>query len=390
MTDTTNPVKKSKVLGKKAKTNSSVNNKQEYVYHVSKNIEIQDDNNKLLRQLTLFTHDNTESTYKSGDEKSNAIEIWDVLPKYSTNENTLVQVGELKNPVAIRETTIYGQVYRTSIIPAQLNRNETKSGEIEWHYPSKREMYVEEALMKLAVFGSANADTKFVGVKFTLTELIEELKRNKHTLSLQQLKEALMICHRSRIEVHTEDGRNIVSATIFPMMGLTSREDYLANAQADATCYVQFNQLVTVSIQTLTFRQYNYSKSMSLTKGLSNPIYKRLVLHWTQASSADPYTFKMSTMLENSSRMTVKNSQSDRRLMYSTLEQLKLHRILADEHSEVVIKEGRKIVDIKFTVYPHEEFIEEVIQANQVQKRNKEIFSFNNGISKLKELAKAK
>lgn len=388
MSDSKPENKNGKNLVKRGKQDASNINKQDHLYHLSKNAEIQNDNNRLQKQLPLFTIENSDNSPKGGYELSNAIDIWDVIPKYSADDSIAVQVGELKNPVITNETSIYGQVYKTSIVPAQLLKSETQSGEIEWRFPTRREMYVEEALMKIAVSGSVNADTKFAGVKFTLYELLEELKRTKHTLSFRQLKESLMICHRTRIEVATEDGRNIVSATIFPMIGLTSKEDYFSNLNADATCYVQFNPLVTVSIQTLTFRQYNYTKSMSLTRALSNILYKRLVLHWTQASPNHPYTFLMSNLLENSSRQAVKNSQTDRRLMYSTINQLKEQKILKKDHNEIIIREGRKIVDIKFSVYPHAEFVDEVIQANIAQKEKREMLNKELCIEQMRKLTK--
>src|SRR5262252_2758089 len=74
-----------------------------------------------------------------------------------------------------------------------------------------------------------------------------------------------------------------MQSPIFPTLLLASKEDWLENPKK-VKCYVQFNPLVTASINQITYRQFDYAKYMEYKHRLSRWLHKRLCHNYIQAS----------------------------------------------------------------------------------------------------------
>lgn len=318
----------------------------------------------------------------SEDAYSNKIDIWDILPKYNSDQGVALQHKILTVPRLINTTVLSKLEYITVVEPTIFTDD---NGEPYWRYPSVSEWHVEEVLRKIAVSGKSLQKDNQVGVKFSLYEVYEELKKVGHTLSYEQIKQSLMICHKSNISISTGDNKNMVSSTIFPHLYLSSKGDDFA----DSVCYVTFHPLVTVSLQNATFRLYNYEKSMMLKTVLSKYLYSRLIMNWKQAHKDYPYTFSMNAMVEQSGKSVSKTThQNIRRRMESAVQEL-VNANIIQSYDKELIKEGRKIIDLKYTISPSSSFVKETLKSNASQKKTnmkvQQHVLFNEVLPKLKK-----
>lgn len=308
-------------------------------------------------QMDLFSL--VDLSRNQREDYSNTVDIYDAIPKYVWAERR--ELKELKSATLTRQCTIQGQRLIVKLKPALI---EKRNGETVLIYPGQREELVEDALRKLAVNGQGVYLKGKAGVTFTLYELLNELSRSGHTYNLDEVKEALMVCGGSMIECETEDQRSVIKSPLFGMLGLTSKKDIQSKGR-EARCYVQFNPLVNEAIMNLSFRQYNYQLGMEMRSPLARFIYKRMSQYWVQASAKHPYNPSLISFLEQSPRGTSSQMRENLRAMRNALDTLIKHKVVLNYNEEKVMQGKQKVLDARYTIYPHPDFVKEVIKANQ-------------------------
>lgn len=314
---------------------------------------------KLSRPLQIELFEIIEAP---GREKpySNTIELYDALPKY--NWSAKREYDDLSNAVIKRRCTIRGQSFTVKIRPAIIDKDGSTSVLI---YPGQREELVEDALRKLAVEGKGQMLDGKAGVLFTLYELQKELEEMGHGFNLNEIKEAIFVCRGSLLECISDDGQTSISSTFFPMVGLTTRGQFMEKG-GDARCYVQFHPMVNESILKLTFRQYNYRLAMDIRSPLARYIYKRMAHYWTQASTNSPYTPSLVSFLSQSPRELSPTMYQNTRAMRNALDVLIKQEVISGYDAEEV-KDGRRIVDVRYVIRPHAEFVKQTKAANKLR-----------------------
>jgi hypothetical protein len=310
-------------------------------------------------QLTLF-----QTFLPEEDEKySNTIELYDAIPKYFTNARAMAALREVGRylPILDREFKYRDEVYKVQIHPARIRDKDKREKEF---YPSQREELVEEALRKIACDhpNGVYLDDQ-AGVQFTLYELRQELVARGHAINVPDLIESLKICNLATIGMQTADGTGVMQASIFPVLLIVSKEEWLKQPK-QARCYVQFNPLVTASINRLTYRQFDYLTYMSYKHRLSRWLHKRLSHNYTQAGILHPYTIRMSTILRDSGLPEKERGHDNTREIDKTLEELQDKRVLMTVDKEILRGARRKIVDVKYTLRPDLDFVDEARKAN--------------------------
>lgn len=305
---------------------------------------------------------------------SNTIELYDALPKY--NWSAKREHEDLSNAVITRQCTIRGQTFTVKVKPAIIEKN----NRAVLIYPGQREELVEDALRKLAVDGQGHMIEGKAGVLFTLYELQKELGQMGHGFNLNEIKEAILVCRGATLECISGDGESMVSASFFPMVGLTSKGEFMKKG-ADARCYVQFNPLVTESIMNLTFRQYSYRLAMDIRSPLARFIYKRMAHYWTQAHQDAPYTPSLVSFLSQSPRELSPRMPENVRAMRNALDVLRTHQVISHYDANQVrdSRDRRKVVDVSYVIYPHPNFVKQVRSANQ-RKRLTELRALQKGL----------
>lgn len=224
---------------------------------------------------------------------SNTIELYDFTPKYVWGKQNRIN-GRFLDPIK-REYVCRKEHYRVTISPARI---EHKDGVFRDHFPGKREELVEDALRKIATRGQAVMLNELVSVKFTFYELQQELKRNGHSYSVNELKEALTICGGTHLTITSSDGSSVLMSSMFECIGMHSREEWKGSGKK-SSAFVRFNSLVTAGINNRQFRLYNYDQVMSYSSSIARQLHKRMSHHYKQAGLFDPFTIHLKTIIRD-------------------------------------------------------------------------------------------
>jgi hypothetical protein len=292
---------------------------------------------------------------------SNTIELYDFMPKYHWGKVERINDTFLKS--LERSFECRGTKYKIEIKPARLK---DKEGTEREYFPSKREELVEDALRRFATAGQGLFLDDAAGVTFTLYQLQQELKRNGHSYSTAQLKDALLICAETKIIVSTGDGATVFVSSVFETLGLQTREDWKDKGQK-SKAFVRFNSLVTESIKTGTFRQLNYEKAMSYKSIIARQLHKRMSHHYTQASITQPYHITLSTIIRDFGLTEYDTPKHNLRNVCKALDEMKQFEVLLSYRIEPThdAQARNKLTNAKLILTPHPTFAGEVMQANK-------------------------
>jgi hypothetical protein len=292
---------------------------------------------------------------------SNTIELYDFMPKYHWGKVERINDTFLKS--LERSFECRGTKYKIEIKPARLK---DKEGAEREYFPSKREELVEDALRRFATAGQGLFLDDAAGVTFTLYQLQQELKRNGHSYSTAQLKDALLICAETKIIVSTGDGTTVFVSSVFETLGLQTREDWKDKGQK-SKAFVRFNSLVTESIKTGTFRQLNYEKAMSYKSIIARQLHKRMSHHYTQASITQPYHITLSTIIRDFGLTEYDTPKHNLRNVCKALDEMKQFEVLLSYRIEPThdTQARNKLTNAKLILTPHPTFAGEVMQANK-------------------------
>lgn len=331
-------------------------------------MKIPDKDDFSAKQLNLFQ---TFITNKP-NQHSNLIELWDAVPKYHVTRR---QQNKLRNDDGYLPVYKYffkhrSESYDIEIFPARI---ETEDGYVEY-YPGTREELVEDALRKLAtVKNKSYLKDNRCGVVFSLYQLRKELQDTGHTFSFYELQEALEVMSHSAITIKSElksDKSISLRTAILPsLLSVTDKKEGESSLR-NSKWYADFASLVTESIRTETFRQFNYQKMMNYRSQLERWIYKRLAHNYIQASHQNSYSILLSTVERDSGLLQNNQLRHRMRKFNDVLDCLVKNKVLYS-YETTTSTEGRKIIDVHYDLIPHQQFITEVKAANKRTKNNK-------------------
>lgn len=315
-------------------------------------------------QLTLF-----EMLLPNEREYSNTVELYDFIPKYHWGKVQRINNKFLDS--LEREFECRGVRYKVKIRPASI---EDRNGVERYYYPSKREELVEDALRKFVAEGQGVFLDEQAGVTFSLYQLQEELKRNGHSYSKDQIKDALLICARTNMTVTNENGTSVLVSNLFETLGLQTREDWKDKGKK-SRAFVRFNSLVTKSITSRTFRQLNYEKVMSYKNVIARQLHKRMSHHYVQASFTNPYHFLLSTIIRDFGLTQYAQLRDNLRDVQIALDEMVEKKVILSYNVEKILESSKraKLLDAKFVLMPDPTFVSEIIGANRLQAKIKSI-----------------
>lgn len=315
-------------------------------------------------QLTLF-----EMLLPNEGEFSNTVELYDFIPKYHWGK--VQRINDKFLDSLEREFECRGVKYKVKIRPASV---EDRNGIERYYYPSKREELVEDALRKFVAEGQGVFLDEQAGVTFSLYQLQEELRRNGHSYSKDQIKDALLICARTNMTVTSENGVSVLVSNLFETLGLQTRDDWKDQSNK-SRAFVRFNSLVTKSITSRTFRQLNYEKVMSYKNVIARQLHKRMSHNYLQASIANPYHFLLSTIIRDFGLTQYAQLRDNLRDVQIALDEMIEKKVLLSYKAEKVLENSKraKLLDTKFILLPDPSFVSEIIGANRLQARIKSI-----------------
>ena len=320
------------------------------------------------RQLNLF-QTFLCNTHEEKDHLSNAIDLWDSMPRYSVSRQAMTKNRINGRFLEEHQTTFQhrGRTYTRIIHPALV---QDLDGKKRYFYPSATEELVEHALRKLAIEQQAGYFDKpnyRSGVVFTLYALREEMKKRGHTRSYQQLFQALDILSHCVMDIlpHAEGEAKMVS-TYLPALTAVSRAKLSEDPKAKWA--VQFHPLVTGSIDKVTYRQFNYHLMMSHTTQLARWLHQQLVIKYTFASHHSPFEMRYSTVKRDSGLLDFYARDRDAvGMLEEAFTEIQERQVILGYDRKDVTGPRKKLVDVVFTIQPSIDFIREAKAANKRQ-----------------------
>lgn len=311
-------------------------------------------------QLDLF------QWFLANDKKdvSNTIELWDCIPKYFFTPKLMDKLRtESGHADPYKwQFEFAGKACEVKIQPALI---EQKDGSYKAFFPGVTEELVEEALKKVMTdqrYGLHEVEKRETWVRFTLKLVQKELKAQGKARSIPQVKHAIDVLSKSILSLYV-GRKEIWSGTILSDLVTVTREDYEADYDAHHIGRLSF--FISQAINKLEYRQFNYKRLMSCKEQLSRWIYRRLINRFKQASFNNSYHF-MYAELSCSGLLQQSNDRENRKKVISALEELVRQQVLRGYESEP-IKEGRRTIDVKYTLLPSVEFVGEQKASNKRQ-----------------------
>ncbi|QWF70233.1 hypothetical protein KEF85_12900 [Methylomonas paludis] len=190
-------------------------------------------------QVNIF-NDFLHNTYEEWLSLSNLVKFWDCLPKYSLSqvEQNRMRSKDGQLPVYRKEFRFMESDYCMFITPAFLS---IENGRTYAFYPSANEELVEDALRRIATlqnqcfFDKKEANC---GITFTIHQLRNELKKQGHSRSCQEVVKSLLILARAGIEIHAKNagGKGFTIEKYIRLEGFISNTD-LNNSESWFVAY---------------------------------------------------------------------------------------------------------------------------------------------------------
>ena len=318
-------------------------------------------------QLNLFQ--NIICNTKSERERfSNAIDLWDSVPRYSVSRQAMTKAREndrfLENHTAVfqyREDT-----YALTISPARVT---DLDGTQRDYYPSATEELVEDALRKMAIehrSGFFDKPSYRSGVVFSLYALREELKGRGHARSYQEIVLALNILSKSIIEIKGKGGSGELLATspYLPLLIAVSKNRLKDDPKARWA--VQFHPFVTDSIDKLTYRQFNYQTMMGHNTQLARWLHKYLALKYTFADHTKPFRMHYTTIKRDSGLLGgYSRERAAIEAVRAAFNDLKERGVVSSLERHDITGRRKKLLDVIFQIWPSSDFVREMKASNK-------------------------
>jgi hypothetical protein len=276
------------------------------------------------------------------------------------------------------------------IIPAILNIVDKKSSEqgrlVKYAiYPGTRESLIEDCLIHFAQFGEFSlekgapgyrTDGVSVGVCFTLYQLRSELKKRGKEYKLEELKEGLDVLAMANYKYINSDNREKVCGYIVAELDSIPNPDPNDRIRSDRIMHVIFDGRASKRILAGHYRSYDAVCSLSMRSPIARYLYKQFTHHWQHANnkgqSGSYRSVDQNETIIASGCPLLSNPTKRRDNVRKALDELVSVGViqpLDDMCDIVLVKVGRKIVDVRFMVRPTESFISQQITGyKQLQK----------------------
>ena len=297
-----------------------------------------------------------------GAEVSNTVELWDSIPKYIFTPH---QMKKLRSAEGLAkpykwEFSHGGVPCMIVIQPALI---EQKDGSYLAFFPSVTEELVEEALKKILCdqqYGMHDVEKSETWVRFTLRMIQKELKARGRDRKTAEIKHALEVMGKC-ILTYYQNSKEVWNGAILQDLVTVGRDEYLADREAQHVARLPL--FVTRSINRLEYRQFNVDRLMGCNEQLTRWVFRQLINRYTQASYMNSYHFMYSKVKE-SGLLQQSTERDNRKKMISCLDEAIEQKVISRYDAEER-REGRKIVDVKYTVHPTREFIAEQKASNK-------------------------
>jgi hypothetical protein len=302
------------------------------------------------------------------DQLSNTLDLWDSVPRYSVSRQAM---NKMRTEGGFLELLKLDFQYRGTPMKAVIQpaRIEEEGGTTRDYYPSANEELVEDALRKIAAEqnqGYLEQPNRRSGVVFTLHQLRQELQERGHARSYQEIIQSLAILVSSSIKLLAGDGNAEGFAVSNYLSGLAAVSRQKLNEDPEAKWIAQFHPLVTQSMESLAYRQFNYHRMMSHSTQLARWLHKQLSLKFTFAGIGTKFDLRYSTVKRDSGLLEGYARQRDAiNALESALAELKANRVLMLIEKQCTYGARCRLEDVVYSLFASLEFIAEAKAANK-------------------------
>lgn len=327
------------------------------------------DRHKLTPIFEKFNGLAKQTGLSCGRRYTSTIGLFDALPLYSCHRKCEVTADGIMKPIT-REFRCSGERYSVTIQPAWV-RVKNEAGKEIWKtaFPREREELVETVLRKIAVNGGTRLFNGVGGVEFTTSQIRKELARCGHRLSGSEIRMSLEILSGTKISLHI-NGREL-NEHILPKL-------WIAEQGKKEGCYATFNSLVEESLRAVNYRLMNYDKLITLKSFLARTLYKKMVNEFTYAGAGKIWHITQSVVQDDAGIEGYKDPSKNAAMFKAAFKELgaaginlindklvkktriRTPAILKSENGEETIT----VLDYKWDIAAHDEFIGEEIDAN--------------------------
>lgn len=317
------------------------------------------------RQLDLF-QGFLDSTELGIDMLSNAVFFWDAVPRYSV---TAIAMRKLRTsdgflPKKTLDFRFKSQQYQVVISPALIEENSNQVA----YYPSANEELVEEALRKIAseqYSGYYDKERQKIGVYFSISKLVSELRKYGHTRSHSQIYKSLCILKEAHIEIRRIGSANvdgIYSSNYLPLCVAVSDKSI---SDKGATWMAQFHPIVATAIENINYCQFNYARLMSHETQLERWLNKQICINFRQASPMNSFEMKFSTINRDSNLLNFSRERDAFGAVDKAFKGLVKKNLLSRVQHDVEKGRAGKIIDVTYRFWPTKSFVKEMKASNK-------------------------
>lgn len=350
-------------------------------------------------QLALWSH---EPEQQDGDARqTNAVGLYDLAPRfvYASGERGGEDRRDNAHVESVTRSFAYnGEPYVITLDPARVTRRvrtdaedggpaKYKTVRIE-ALPGEREQVVEEVIRRLAtertrlmlVDGDNRRNAK-VQMRFSFYEIQKELARVRRTLSITEIKEALLILSKTFLTIeqpadHPGGTATLLQSTAFPVVamrggkGVSVRLDDDGEVGGNTETYLEFNPLVAKAIMSLKFQSISYEMLMKIRNPVSWWLYKSLSLHYHNSGDVEAMAIRAGDIITNSGMNRSKRHRDTLRAIKVAVEVLVTQGVLAGYEKESERGAGPEIVDVTYALRPSEQFLEQIRRGKALAEQN--------------------
>lgn len=351
-------------------------------------------------QLALWSH---EPEQQDGDARqTNAVGLYDLAPRFvfASGERGGEDRRDNAHVESVTRSFAYnGEPYVITLDPARVMRRvridadeaggtaKYKTMRIE-ALPGEREQVVEEVIRRLAterarlvlVDGDNRRNAK-VQMRFSFYEIQKELARVRRTLSITEIKEALLILSKTFLTIeqpadHPGGSAMLLQSTAFPVVamrggkGVSVRLDDDGEVGGNTETYLEFNPLVAKAIMSLKFQSISYEMLMKIRNPVSWWLYKSLSLHYHNSGDVEPMAIRAGDIITNSGMNRSKRHRDTLRAIKVAVEVLVTQGVLAGYEKESERGTGPEIVDVTYALRPSEQFLEQIRRGKALAEQN--------------------
>jgi hypothetical protein len=309
------------------------------------------------------------------EDLSNTIELWDAFPKYvfSARMQSIQRDKDGRLPVYQQKFEYHpspkaeNPTYQCALTmkPARIQTDTTDSGWMDC-YPSADEELVEEVIRKIFTdqqYGVHDRATGNSWVRFSLRMIFRELKARGKTRSISEIARSIEILKGTMIDVEIKTGsskKTAYSDSILMSVTSVSRADL--QDDPNAMWCARLPALVTLAVDTLGYRQFNYGLLMNLASPLARWLLKRLSHEYINADLLCPYSILYSTIERDSGHLRHSRLARNIQSVKAALDELRDRGVLIsyniDERRD---PSGR---DILYRLTPTGDFVRDIKAAN--------------------------